>query len=61
MTIAEIGPQQQVTAMFAGQIDVGYIADNSTTRYHGISGGAREDDGRTVATPLHLTDRRSFP
>jgi hypothetical protein len=30
VTIAEIGPQQQVTAMFAGQIDVGYIADNSS-------------------------------
>jgi len=37
VTIAEIGPQQQVTAMFAGQIDVGYIADNNTTRSPGIT------------------------
>ena len=37
VTIEEIGPQQQVAAILAGQIDVGYTPDNSTTHSPGIT------------------------
>ena len=37
VTIEESGPQQQVAAILAGQIDVGYTPDNSTTHSPGIT------------------------